>query len=269
MSIENTPKRYKVAVILMWIFMLFSVISTFFCYWLINDDWAMIGHLPYGTINAGFQWALDTLDTLGLLPIIFTVILIIDHIIFNKKFSTKYKENYRIGQKVIKPYYNDKFRIISTICLTFVSLPWIFALIGIFIGDIPGLNFFMSKQQIPWENNYPAVHLGMHHGYQGFYICISIVLISYCINWIRIKKIKSFVGIMSNMVLYLGIYSVVQDFMNEQFYNSFRLNGIDLPILNLIPFDLDDPRIYIVIAGIIIAGILTYFFVWKKKIEIN
>ncbi|MHA1270888.1 MAG: hypothetical protein ACTSPY_13930 [Candidatus Helarchaeota archaeon] len=268
MSNHITPKRYKIALLLMWLLMFFTITATFFCYWLIDDDWAMIMHLPYGTIIAGAQWAFEILITLGMIPILFTIILLIDH----KIYSIKSKHNQvrgDVSEIELTPFYKDKFRIIMTICLIFVSLPWIFALIGIFIGDIPGLNFFMSKQPIPWENNYPAVHLGMHHGYHGFYICVCVLLISYCINWIKNRKIKTFTGLMFNMVLIFGIYSIAQDFMNEQFYNYFRLNGINLPILNLVPLDLDDFRIYLVIAGIVIIGILTYKYIWKKYIEFN
>jgi len=248
--------------------MIFTVLATFFCYWLINDSWAMYEREPIGSVDAGLHWSLEFFSTFGLIPILWTIILLIDHRIGSAKESEfTHQRDLNLSQKMTKPFYKDKFRMIAIIILIFVSLPWIFALVGVFVGDIPGLNFFMSNQAIPWEDNLPAVHLGMHHGFAGFFLCASVILISYNINWIRNQSLKKFWGILFNIVLILGIYFITQDFMNEQFYNFFRLNGIDLPFLNLIPFELSDFRMYIVLAIIILSGVLSYFYIWRKRIE--
>jgi hypothetical protein len=254
----------------MWVLLIFTILATFLCYWLNSDSWAMYEREPIGSIGAGLHWSLEFLTTFGLIPILWTIIILIDHRIASSTESETTRQlEVNLNQKLAKPFYKDKFRMIATIILVFVSLPWIFALIGVFIGDIPGLNFFMSKQVIPWEDNLPAVHLGMHHGFAGFFLCVSVILISYNINWIKNKNLKKFWGILFNIVLFLGIYFVLQDFMNEQFYNFFRLNGIDLPILNLIPFEPSDFRMYIVLVVIIITGILSYQYIWKNYIEIH
>ena len=224
---------------------------------------------PIGSIEAGFYWSIDFLSTYGLIPIIWTIMLLIDHKMHSSAgLETAQQAEMNLDQKLIKPFYKNKFRMITNLIIVFVSLPWILALAGVFIGDIPGLSFFMSKQTIPWEANLPAVHLGMHHGFAGFFLCASAILVSYNINWIRNKNLKKFWGIIFNIVLFLGIYFVLQDFMNEQFYNFFRLNGIDLPFLNLIPFELNDSRMYIVLGIIVVLGILSYFYIWRKRIEI-
>lgn len=267
-STQQFTHHYKIALFLMWLLVIFIVISTFFCHWLINDVWAMYGQEPIGSIEAGLYWSLDFFSTFGLIPIIWTIILLIDHkMISTLESEATRRSKEKINQKLTNPFYKDKFRMIATILLLFVSLPWIFAIMGVFIGNIPGLNFFMSKQSIPWEKNFPAVHLGMHHGFQGFFLCLTVILISYNINRVRNNNLKKFWGIIINIILMLGIYFVIQDFMNEQFYNFFRLNGIDLPFLNLIPLEISDFRIYFVITAIIILGILSYFYIWRKRIE--
>ncbi len=225
---------------------------------------------PIGSIRAGLHWSLEFLSTFGLIPILWTIIILIDYRLNSAgKSENAPQKEINFNQKLGKPFYKDKFRVITTVILIFVSLPWIFALVGVFIGDILGLNFFMSKQAIPWEDNLPAVHLGMHHGFAGFFLCASVILISYNINWIKNRSLKKFWGILFNIVLFLGIYFVIQDFMNEQFYNFFRLNGINLPFLNLIPFELNDFRMYIVLGVLIILGVLSYQYIWRKRIEIS
>jgi hypothetical protein len=249
--------------------MIFTILATFFCYWLNTNSWAMYNREPIGSIGAGLQWSFEFFITYGLIPIIWTLIIFIDHKIDSStELEIRHQNEMNLNPKLKKPFYKDKFRLIATLILIFVSLPWIFALAGVFIGDIPGLSFFMSKQAIPWEANLPAVHLGMHHGFAGFFLCASVILVSYNINWIRNKNLKKFWGIIFNIALFLGIYFVLQDFMNEQFYNFFRLNGINLSFLNLIPFETSDFRMYIVLGVIVVLGILSYFYIWRKRIEV-
>jgi hypothetical protein len=271
-TLEGTAfaRRTKAALLIMWGLMIFTVLSTFFCYWLIDDPWAMYERVPFGSLAGGTYWALTTLGTIGLVPIVWTFILLLDRKISPRQdpiTNSLEKENQpNPGQT---PFYKDKFRVIMLISLIFVSLPWILALFGVFIDDIPGLRFFMSKEAIPWEDNLPAVHLGMHHGYTGFYLCMFVVLMSYSINSIKTQKLRTIWGLICNIVLVFGIYSVAQDFMNEQFYNYFRLNGTNLPLLNLIPFEFGDYRMFIVLFIIIALGILSYFCVWRKRIEFD
>ncbi len=263
-------RRTKTALLIMWGLMIFTVLSTFFCYWLIDDPWAMYERVPFGSLAGGTYWALTTLGTIGLVPIVWTFILLLDRKLSPRQdLLTNSLEKKGQSNPSQTPFYKDKFRVIMLISLIFVSLPWILALFGVFIDDIPGLRFFMSKEAIPWEDNLPAVHLGMHHGYTGFYLCMFVVLVSYSINAINTQKLRTFWGLTCNIVLFFGIYSVAQDFMNEQFYNYFRLSGMDLPFLNLIPFDFGDYRMFLVLIIIIFLGSLSYLYIWRKQIELN
>jgi hypothetical protein len=267
---SRASRHFKFPLLIMWGLMIFTVLSTFFCYWLIDDPWAMYERVPFGSLTGGIYWALTTLGTIGLVPIVWTFVLLLDHKISPREDpitdSLEKKGQPTPGQT---PFYKDKFRVIMLISLIFISLPWILALFGVFIDDIPGLRFFMSKEAIPWEDNLPAVHLGMHHGYTGFYLCIFVFLVSYSINAIKTQKLRTFWGLTCNIVLFFGIYSVAQDFMNEQFYNFFRLNGTNLPFLNLIPFDFGDYRMIIVLLIIIILGVVCYLYIWRKHIEFD
>ena len=59
----------------------------------------------------------------------------------------------------------DRVRIAVAAVLAFLALPWIFAEVGLYIGDVPGLaSIFRSKQIF---EGHASVHLGEHHGLQG------------------------------------------------------------------------------------------------------
>jgi hypothetical protein len=264
-----TPKRFKIALLLMWLLLLYTLLGTFFCYWLINDGWTLFGAEPRGSIQAGFYQALNFLSTWGLIPIIWTTLLITDQKLVSC-FRDRRREtaSQNLDPIMQRPLYKDTFRIMLSGILFFMSLPWLSAVIGIFIGDIPIFNFFMSTQPIYWESNYPAVHLGLHHGYNGFYICALVVLASYTINWIRTKRLKTFMGVVCSIGVYYGAYTLAEDFLNEQFYKYFRLSGIELPFLRALPYGFSEPIFYGVLSVMVVLGILTYLFIWKKRVEL-
>lgn len=256
----------------MWLLLLYTLLGIFFTYWLINDGWALFGKEPRGTIQAGFTLSLNFLVTWGLLPIIWTLLLIIDKkVVPYFRASKNTDERQAVNPILQRPIYKDTYRIILSIILIFISLPWIFAVIGVFIGDIPIFSFFMSRQPIPWESGFPAVHLGLHHGYDGFYVCALIVLASYTINWIRTKPLKILMGIACSIGAFYAAYLVAQDFLNEQFYKYYRLNGMDIPFLRPLPLpsNFSDPITYIILSVIMVLGILTYIFTWKKRVEFS
>jgi hypothetical protein len=263
---SSTSQRYKIALLLMWLLLLYTLLGAFFTYWLVNDGWALFGKEPRGTIQAGFTQSLNFLSTWGLLPIIWTLLIIIDQKVIPYFRDSKQNDEGQNPNPI--PIYKDTYRIILFIILLFISLPWIFAVIGVFIGDIPIFSFFMSRQPIYWESNYPAVHLGLHHGYDGFYLCALVVLASYTINWIRTKPLKTFMGVACSIGVYYGAYSVAQDFLNEQFYKYFRLNGMDIPFLRPLPYGFSEPIMWAILACMVVLGILTYLFIWRKRVEL-
>ena len=69
----------------------------------------------------------------------------------------------------------------SSQLLLVAGLPWLFAHIGVYVGDVPGLRaIFMSKKVIP-EAGHPhlhAVHLGNHEGLDGILLAASALALS-------------------------------------------------------------------------------------------
>jgi membrane protease YdiL (CAAX protease family) len=131
-----------------------------------------------GTLEGGITKSLTALLTYGLIIGTATIFIFLD------EYLGKGKE--------IKPKSKKStvwFRLIMLGILTFISLPWIFALNGIYISDIPGFNLlFLAREPGigPYisekEKIFPAVHLGEHHGLSGFMLIlfsIGRVLISY------------------------------------------------------------------------------------------
>jgi hypothetical protein len=62
--------------------------------------------------------------------------------------------------------------------LVFLSLPWVFAVLGFFVGDVPGLGaIFLSDEYKPAGASLPVVHLGDHHGLDAALLAISALLL--------------------------------------------------------------------------------------------
>jgi hypothetical protein len=110
----------------------------------------------------------------------------------------------------------DRFRAGISIILFILSLPWIFAYIGFYIGSIPILgNLFMSQQMIAGET-LAAVHLGAHHGMDGVLFFLAGLWLTRELFRIRPEWLRwSLSAYLSLMVVY-GLTIAAQDFWLEQ-----------------------------------------------------
>lgn len=75
----------------------------------------------------------------------------------------------------------DRVRVLVGTVLLLVSLPWVFAEVGIFIGDIPLVGRLYRSEQIwtsPQGETVPSVHLGHHHGMGGLLLVVTALLLS-------------------------------------------------------------------------------------------
>ena len=70
----------------------------------------------------------------------------------------------------------DRVAIALLAVMGVAALPWIFANVGVYVGDVPGLSqVFMSKKILP-EPGHPhlhAVHLGNHEGLDGWLLAAT------------------------------------------------------------------------------------------------
>jgi hypothetical protein len=116
------------------------------------------------------------------------------------------------------------------------ALPWIFANIGIYVGDIPGLGrIFMSKQILP-EPGHPhlhAVHLGNHEGLDGWLLAATALGLRRALPHMRPTRLRPVLGGYLALLLGYGVMVAANDGWNEQIvkrgWTSFGLPDVITP----------------------------------------
>jgi hypothetical protein len=113
----------------------------------------------------------------------------------------------------------DVVRAVLAGVIVLASLPWIFAELGLYVGDVPGLGaVFMSDEPSP-EPGHPAlkaVHLGHHHGFDGALLALSALALSRVVTSVRTPALRVAFGLYVALMLVYGLANAVQDFWLEQ-----------------------------------------------------
>ena len=108
----------------------------------------------------------------------------------------------------------DRLRIAVAVVLAFFALPWIFAEVGVYIGDVPGLaSIFRSKQVF---EGHASVHLGEHHGLQGFLLVVTALLLSRELPRMRPTRLRTALAAYLSLMIPYGIANMANDGWNEQ-----------------------------------------------------
>src|SRR5439155_968590 len=99
------------------------------------------------------------------------------------------------------------------------ALPWIFANVGVYVGDVPGLSaIFMSKQILP-EPGHPhlhAVHLGNHEGLDGILLAATALAMRRVLPRMRATRLRGLLGVYLALLLAYGVMVAANDGWNEQ-----------------------------------------------------
>ena len=108
----------------------------------------------------------------------------------------------------------DRVRIAVAAVLAFLALPWIFAEIGVYSGDIPGLaSIFRSKQVF---EGHASVHLGEHHGLQGLLLVVTALLLSRELPRMHPTRLRTALAAYLSLMIPYGIANMANDGWNEQ-----------------------------------------------------
>jgi hypothetical protein len=108
----------------------------------------------------------------------------------------------------------DRARIVVAAALAFLALPWIFAEVGVYIGDIPGLgSIFRSKQVF---EGHPSVHLGEHHGLQGLLLVVTALLLSRELPRMRPTRLRTGLAAYLSLMIPYGVGNMANDAWLEQ-----------------------------------------------------
>lgn len=74
---------------------------------------------------------------------------------------------------------DDPARLVLSVALVGISLPWILADASIYASDLPGFDrIFLARHPGPAGGLNPAVHLGHHHGLDGTLLALTGVALS-------------------------------------------------------------------------------------------
>lgn len=113
----------------------------------------------------------------------------------------------------------DRAAIALVALLLVAGIPWLFAHVGIYVGDVPGLRaIFMSKKIIP-EAGHPhlhAVHLGNHEGLDGILLVATALALSRQLGLMRLARLRAILAGYLALALCYGLGVSIQDGWHEQ-----------------------------------------------------
>jgi hypothetical protein len=108
----------------------------------------------------------------------------------------------------------DRVRIVVAAALTLLALPWIFAELGVYIGDVPGLGSIFRSKQI--FEGHPSVHLGEHHGLQGLLLVVTALLLSRELPRMHPTRLRTSLAAYLSLMIPYGIGNMANDAWLEQ-----------------------------------------------------
>jgi len=134
----------------------------------------------------------------------------------------------------------DRIALWIAAVYTLAALPWIFANLGIYVGDLPGLHHvFMSRKVMP-EPGHPhlrAVHLGNHEGLDGWVLAVTALLLRPVLAQMRPTRLRLILSGYLALLLGYGVMVSANDGWNEQVvkrgWTSHGLPSVLNPALNL------------------------------------
>jgi hypothetical protein len=140
------------------------------------------------------------------------------------------------------------------------ALPWIFANLGVYVGDVPGLHpVFMSREVLP-EPGHPhlhAVHLGNHEGLDGWLLAVTALLLRPVLVRMRPTRLRPVLGAYLALLLGYGVMVSANDGWNEQIVKR-RWTSHGLP-------DVLTPNLSVGWAILIAATVVLYLVAFRVR----
>ena len=156
----------------------------------------------------------------------------------------------------------DRAAVALIALLLVAGIPWLFAHIGFYVGDVPGLRaIFMSKKIIP-EAGHPhlhAVHLGNHEGLDGILLAATALALSRQLGLMRRTRLRSFLAGYLAVALCYGLGVCIQDGWHEQLVKRGWL-GTQFP--NVIR-----PGLTLAWGGLLVCAALAHRLVIRPRLR--
>jgi hypothetical protein len=151
---------------------------------------------------------------------------------------------------------NDRARAGLAAVLALVSLPWLFAEAGIYIGRIPVIGAVFLSEHVPAGETEAAVHLGHHHGADGFYLAATALILSRALPKIDAGRLHgALAGYLALMLAY-GLGNMANDAWTEQIRKRGWSDRTAPSVLQ--------PALTPAWGGLLIVAIGLYFF-WFRS----
>ena len=155
-------------------------------------------------------------------------------------------------------------RVIMTIVILFFSLPWILALFGVFISDVPVLNLIFLGRQPYGSKLLPSVHLGTHHGTWAYQFgIIAILFTKFLDSKYYLKDVRAR-SIIAGGIVFLAGYAVING-LEDGFNEQVMKRGIDLIAYDVVGAIYSSPLFYPILAGIALFVIMLWYKFARKK----
>lgn len=113
----------------------------------------------------------------------------------------------------------DWLRLALASVVAVISVPWLFAELGLYADDVPGLGSLVYAQEVTPEPGQPqlrAVHLGHHHGTDGALLALVALALSRQLGRIARPRLRLATTAYLSLMLVYGLWNAVQDFWLEQ-----------------------------------------------------
>ena len=113
----------------------------------------------------------------------------------------------------------DVARAALAVFVVLASIPWLFADVGAYVGDLPVLGSLFMSDEITPEPGHPnlrAVHLGHHHGLDGTLLVLSALALSRVVVQVRPQILQAALGFYVALMLAYGLAIALEDFWLEQ-----------------------------------------------------
>ena len=149
----------------------------------------------------------------------------------------------------------DRTRIGVAAVLGFVALPWIFAELGVYIGDVPLLDHVFRSKQV--YQGHAAVHLGEHHGLEGLLLVVTALLLTRELVRMRPGGLRTALALYLSLLIPYGVGNMANDGWKEQVFERGWTSWTVPDVLR--------PDLSWSWAVILLAGVLIYVLVWRDS----
>jgi len=256
-----------------WALSLFNIAANFFTYTFAPADLLWYG--GGGTVRAGLNMAGDVAVYLVPISLFVTGLVAIDRRLARRKAGSllaraeAYAEGGLGGWRPGTPAGAAAWaaiRVLLFLGVTFASLPWILSSVGVSVSDIPGLSgIFLGRQLV---EGHPAVHLGAHHGWDGWlFVTLALAGSALLDGRSRVSGRLARALVVTGCVLMFtyGVVAGAEDFVNEQ----LAKRGIEVALYPLLARTYASPWYPPVTAVLGIAAGIAWFVAEAPRKEVR